>query len=149
MTDAIDFDTLDTAAASEKTFEFELVHPGTKKPLGVFLGVIGPESKAFKDRVRREVNRDRRKAFEATRKNKGAVEPNTIEEDEASGVSMIADLVKSWRTVTDGKSENVIIWKGEKLPFTSDNLTRWLANFQWVIPQINDVTNEIGNFLGN
>lgn len=149
MTKSIDFDSLDTIAASEKPFEFELTHPANKKPLGVFLSVLGPESKAFKERVRREINRDRRREFEAQRNPRKAFEPNTLEEDEAFGISLIADLVKGWRTVTDGKSENVIIWKSEKIEFAPDNLTRWLAAFPWVIPQINEVTNELGNFLGN
>jgi len=146
---AIDFDSLDTIEGSEKPYEFELIHPGTKKPLGVFLKVLGPESKAHKDRLRRQINRDRRKEFEASRKFKGAVEPNTVEEDEAFGVDLIADLVAGWRTVTDGKSEPVIIWKGEKLDFNRDNLIRWLAHFQWVIPQIKDTADDIGNFLKN
>jgi len=144
----IDFDSLDTSSASEKAQEFELVHPASKKPLGVFLKVLGPESKAFKERVRREINRDRRRSFEAQRKGK-ASEPNTLEEDEAFGIELVADLVKGWRTVTDGKSEPVIQWGTEKLDFNPDNLKRWLTHFQWVIPQINDFTNELGNFLGN
>lgn len=149
MTDAIDFDSLDTGIASEKPHEFELVHPGNKKPLGVFLNVLGPDSKAHKERLRRQLNRDRRKEFEAARKNKGAVEPSTFEEDEAFGVDLFADLIVGWRTVTDGKSEPVIVWKGEKLDFNRDNLVRWVAHFQWVIPQIKDVTDDLGNFLGN
>ncbi len=148
MTKAIDFESLDTEAASEKPQELELVHPGTKKPLGVFLSLLGPDSKAFKDRLRKEVNRDRTREFKAQRGGKG-IEPKMLEEDEALGIALTADLVKGWRTVTDGKSENVIIWKGEKLDFTPDNLTRWLNAFQWVIGQINEFTKELENFLGN
>ena len=43
---AIDFDSLDTAAACENPYEFELVHPVSKDTLGVFSGlvafVVGP-----------------------------------------------------------------------------------------------------------
>jgi hypothetical protein len=65
---AIDFDSLDTAAASEQPYEFELTHPSTKEGLGVFVSVVGPESAEFKNRVRREVNRNRRREFEAKRR---------------------------------------------------------------------------------
>jgi hypothetical protein len=144
----VDFDSLDMAQACEKPYEFELIHPQSKAPLGVFVAVVGPESAKFKERVRREINRDRRKEFEAKRKGKEA-EPSTIEEDEAFSVSLVADLVTGWRTVTDGKSEPVVIWKGEKLDFNSDNLNRWLSHFPWVRLQINEAANDLGNFLGN
>lgn len=145
---AADFDSLDTAVACEKPYEFELVHPASKDPLGVFISVVGPESAAFKARVRREINRDRRKDFEAKRKGKDA-EPQTIEEDEAFSISLVANLVTGWRTVKDGKSESVIYWKAEKLEFTPDNLNRWLTHFSWVRLQINEAASDLGNFLGN
>jgi hypothetical protein len=142
----VDFDSMDIGQACEKPFEFELEFQG--KPIGVFVSVLGPESAAFKARVRREINRDRRKEFEAKRKGKEA-EPSTIEEDEAFSVSLVADLVTGWRTVKEGKSEPVVIWKGEKLDFNPDNLNRWLSHFAWVRAQINEAANDLGNFLGN
>jgi hypothetical protein len=145
---AIDFDSLDTAAASEQPYEFELTHPSTKEGLGVFVSVVGPESAEFKNRVRREVNRNRRREFEAKRKGKEA-EPSTLEEDEAFSISLVADLVKGWRTVTNGTSEPVVIWKGEKLEFNEANLTRWLTHFSWVRKQIDDASGELENFLKN
>lgn len=148
MTKARDFDTLDAGIASENPYEFELVHPASKEPLGVFISVVGPESAAFKNRVRREINRDRRRAFEAQRKNK-PTEPNTIEEDEEFSISLVVDLVTGWRTVKDGKSEPVIYWKGEKLEFNPDNLAKWLTHFAWVRVQVNEAASDLGNFLGN
>jgi hypothetical protein len=148
MSDVIDFEALDTAAACEKPYEFELVHPQTKAPLGVFVSVVGPESNAFKSRLRKQINQERRKAFAAERKGKGS-EPSTIEEDEAETVSLIAELVKGWRTDKDGKSEPVIYWKGEKLAFSAENVNRWLTHFPWVREQINEASGDLGNFLGN
>ena len=149
MSDILDFDTLDTAAASEKPYEFELVHPNTKAPLGVYVSVVGPESDAFKAKIRKEINRERQREFQAQRNPSKAAGPQTIEEDEAFSVSLLSDLVKGWRTVKDGKSEPVIYWKGEKFPFNAENLTRWLTHFPWVRVQINDAASDIGNFLGN
>ena len=143
---ALDFSSLDTAAAAEKSYEFELVRPDNKKPLGVFVSVIGAESPAFKSRLFKEINRDRRKEFEAKRKGK-ETEPSTIEEDEANSVSLVADLVVGWRTVVNGKSEPVIHWEGEKLDFNTDNVKRWLGRFSWVRAQINEAANDLANFL--
>ncbi len=144
--DVLDFDTLDTAAACSKPFEFELLHPISEKPLGVFISVYGPESDQFKARVRQEENRQRRRNFESARKGKG-VEPSTLEEDEAQMISLVATLVAGWRTVTDGKSEPVIIWKGEKLEHNPANVERWLATFSWVRKQIDEAAGKLENFI--
>lgn len=146
--DATDFDSLDTAAASEKGYEFELLHPTNDQPLGVFVSVLGPESNAFKTRVRREVNRDRKRQFEGVRKNK-PVEPQMLEDDEEFGVSLLTEVVTGWRTVKGGKDEPVIYWKGEKLEFSKDNVHKWLLHFPWARKQISDESSKLENFLGN
>lgn len=145
---AIDFDSLDTSAASERGFELELVHPETKAPLGVFVNVIGMESPEVKAEIRKEINRDRVKEFQAARNSKDAA-PKTIEEQEAETIRLAARVCKGWRTVIDGKSEPVIHWKGEKLDFTADNLSRWLTHFGWARTQVIEAANDLGNFLGN
>lgn len=145
----LDFDSLDTTAACEKPFELELLHPDTKKPLGVFVSIIGTESAEIKAEFRKELNRERQREFQAQRSPSKAVEPKTIEEQEAEGVRLAARLLKGWRTVKDGKSEPVVIWKGEKLDFNPDNVNRWLTHFAWVRVQIIDGAGELGNFLGN
>lgn len=143
---AIDFDDLDTGLASEKPYEFELVHPASKEPLGVFISVVGPESAAFKAKVRKEVNRDRRRQFEAKRKGKD-IEPTSIEEDEAFSIALVADLVTGWRTVLGDKSEPVIYWKKAPLEFTQENVIRWLTNFPWARTQIDAASGDLSNFL--
>ncbi len=143
-----DFDGLDTRAACEMPYEFELNHPVTKAPLGVFISVIGSESQAISNRFRKAENDKRRKAFEAQRK-PGSDAPKMLEEDEADTVSLTVDLVKGWRTVIDGKSEPVIHWKEEKLDFNADNARRWLTHFPWVRLQVIEEATEVGNFLKN
>jgi len=143
---AMNFDSLDTVEACEKPYEFELVHPSTKEPLGVFVSVVGPESSAFKNRVFRQVNQERRRAFEMQRKGKD-IQPKTLEEDEAESISLVADLVTGWRTVIDGKSEPVIFWGEEKLEFNDSNLVRWLTKFRWVRAQIDEAATDLGNFM--
>lgn len=144
----IDFADLDAGTACETPFEFELAHPATKKPLGVFVSVIGMESDDQKTWFRQKLNRERRKDFEAKRKNQ-PLEPNSFEEDEAETIEMCARLMRGWRTVLDGKSEPVIHWDKEKLEFNADNAARWLARFQWVRPQIIEEANAVGNYLKN
>lgn len=144
----LDFDSLDTSAASEKGFELELLHPETRKPLGVFVSVVGMESPEIKAELRKDINRERVKEFQAARNAKEA-SPKTIEEQEAETVRLAVRVCKGWRTVIDGKSEPVIYWKGEKLDFSPDNLSRWLAHFGWARLQVIEAAGDLGNFLGN
>lgn len=145
---AVNFANLDTAAAAEVPYEFELENPGTKEPLGVFVSVIGTESTAFKNRTRRQLNADRRREFEMQRKGKHA-EPKMIEQDEADTISMCVDLMRGWRTVVGNKSEPVIIWGDEKLEFNEDNAERWITQFSWTRLQIIAAAGDVGNFLKN
>lgn len=147
-TSILDFDSLDTAVASERAFELELTHPKTNALLGVFISIVGMESAEVKAEIRKDINRERVKEFQAARNAKDAA-PKTIEEQEAETVKLAIRVCKGWRTVIDGKSEPVITWKGEKLDFTPENLARWMSNFGWARLQIIGAASDLGNFMGN
>lgn len=142
----IDFADMDVAAASETPFEFELKHPATHAPLGVFVSVFGPESAAFKAKIFADQNRERRRIFEQQRKGRPP-EPKTMEEDTAAAVKLIGTLVAGWRTVRDGKSEPVIVWGKERLECTTENVVRWLTHFSWVRKQVDEASGDIENFI--
>lgn len=147
-TPAFDFSGLDLTKAAETPFEFELLHPESDAPLGVFITVVGSESETFQTYMRREMNQVRKRQFEAQRKgSKGA--PDTIEEDEERVIRAIAHCVKGWRTVSGDKSEPIIIWGADRLECTPDNAFRWLKHFRWVRPQVDKATGDISNFLSS
>lgn len=141
-----DFDSLDLAVAAETPFEFELTHPESKEGLGVFVSVIGSESETFQAYIRREANAARLKAFQRQRKG-GEDKPTTIEEEEAAIIEALATCVKGWRTVIDGESKPVIKWGDAELPFSHDNVVKWLTRFKFVRAQVNEATGELGNFI--
>lgn len=133
---------LDLAEKAETPFEFELEHPETKDGLGVFISVIGSESRTFLDYVRQEGNRARRRAFEAQRKGK-AEEPMTVEDEESAILNAVAVCVVAWRT----GAEPYLTVRGEKLECTRDNVVKVLRSFRWMRDQINKATGDVGNFL--
>ena len=133
---------LDLAEKAETPFEFELEHPETKDGLGVFVSVIGSESRTFLDYVRQEGNRARKRAFEAQRKGK-AEEPMSVEDQESAILNAVAVCVVKWRTGNDPW----LVWSGEKLECTRDNVVKVLRSFRWMRDQINAATGDVGNFL--
>ncbi len=146
-TKPFDFDDTDYQAACEVPFEFELIHPETERPLGVFISVIGTESATFKNYVRREGNEARRRNLEKQRKGEEAAFL-PMEDEESALIRALAACMVGWRTETDGKSEPVIVWGERRLDFTPDNAVEWLTRFNWVRAQINKAAGDVSNFTG-
>lgn len=139
---AFDFAALDLAEKCDAPFEFELKHPATEEPLGVFFSVVGSESATFQDYVRNKANEARR------RNAKGKAEIITVEDETAMLIDAVVACLKGWRTVKDGKSDPVVILAGEALTFSPDNARKLLGNpgFAWAVRQINAATGDLGNF---
>lgn len=146
-TDTFDFDSLDLGAMCDQPHEFELVHPDTKKGLGVFISVVGSESDTFQKYLRAEQNRTRQEAFKKQRSGKDE-NLRTVEEDDETVVRALAACITGWRTVRDGEDKPVIYWGGKGLELTTENAVKWMTKFRWVRPQINEQTGELGNFIG-
>jgi hypothetical protein len=70
-----------------------------------------------------------------------------MEEDEDNLLRALAVCVLGWRTITEGKSEPVIVWGPDRLECTPDNAFRWLKRFKWAREQINAATGQLSNFL--
>lgn len=140
-----DLASLDLAQACDNPYEFELEHPATGDGLGIFLSVVGAESATFQAFVRAEGNKARRRRMESERRGKD--EPVTIEAEESALISAVSACLTGWRTVTDGKSEPVIVWGDRRLEFTADNARDVLRHFRWMVPQVNKATGDLTHFI--
>ena len=134
---AIDLSSLDTAAACEKGFELELVHPITKEPLGSFITVVGKDSPTFEEFNRKRANESLRKNFQRQRRGKDADAP-TVEEIEREAISLLVACTKEFRNV---------IYKGAVLPFNEENARTLYAEQKWVRAQVDEAIGELENFM--
>lgn len=130
-----DFAALDYGSACEVPYEFEITHPDTGEGLNAFISVIGTESGAFKNAVRKMANARRLREFENERKGKNA--PVLIEEDEKATLDLVCACVVGWRNIIVG---------GKELEFNTDNLRSFLTQFDWVRGQIDKASTDMGNF---
>lgn len=147
---AFDFAALDIAEAADKPFEFELVfpqtHPREGEGIGVFVSVIGAESRTFQNYIREEANRAQEENWRKRRSNKPEA-PMPIEEQEEKINLAIARAVTGWRTVIDGESKPVIFDNGDAVEFSHAACAKWMAKYPWVRDQINKATADLSNFI--
>lgn len=138
--DAADLSALDTISACNKPFEFELVHPVNRTGLGIFWSVVGKDSDVYRARIRGL-------ADENLRRSNAGLPPmdNTLSKLEAKNVDTLAAASTGWRS--EGKP-GVVVWKGEELSFTPENVKRVLTELPAAREQVQEKVNDLGNWLG-
>lgn len=108
---------LSTLSAERKPFELELVHPGTKRGLGLFLTLISvnePGPKKVTSRVNAE-------AMKLSRKNQSF----TADQQRENAIAILSACITGWRWGEDADG-NPARWAGEQLEFTPVNLRKVL-----------------------
>lgn len=154
-----DFAEFDVAEKADNPFEFELRFPfdalrkGSDEivhrkgdPTGVFVSIVGAQGRSFKKFAHQEADKIIIEAHRRGR-SKGADQPLLMADQERMKTEFVAECMRGWRTVVDGKSEPVIYLRGEALEFSKENAIRWLSHFDWVREQINDETDNLANFI--
>lgn len=135
---AIGFDVSSFNAREDtsKAQRMELLHPVTKQPTGTFLFVLGDESDAVRNHVRRELAVTQREIAKAKRQGRELI-PTLDELDEDETKSAMVRVV-GW--------ENMLR-NGEQLEFTEQHLRETLEVHKWMRPQIRAFAGELGNFV--
>lgn len=158
----LDLAELDLTAACEKGFEFELEHPVTERPLGIFLSIIGSESSHCQSRQRKKANQALNKLLKAQRKATSgakADEEFDVEAELHDEIKFIASCLRGWRTCTNyeevlesgGEKEKVyqatVRVRDDYLEFSEPNARKVLTLLPWIIPQAKKVMDDLGNFM--
>src|SRR5690554_4483284 len=99
---AFDFDSFDTATASEAGAEFEVIHPITG-PTGLFIRMKGTHSDQVKTELKRIANRAKAARAGTVRKD---------EEDE--GPRFLASITVGWRSEDDKGVDQPVTLGGEE-----------------------------------
>lgn len=149
---AFDLSALDTGAGSDKGAEIELKHPVTKKPLGIFISILGKHSQTFRDVVKDRQNEALRKRALAERQG-GDVEPVSAEEMEAAATDLLVVCSTGWRTVTkDAKGEVIsetptITFEGKALEFNVPNARLIYSRLIWLRTQVDEAVGNLELFI--
>jgi hypothetical protein len=147
-----DLGDLDTVAASDKGAEIELMHPATKEPTGIFIGLLGKHSTVFQSIVNERTNQRLKDEALRAKRNKD-FEPVTAEKVIDRAVELLAACSTHWRTVTKDSSGKVveeapsITLRGEVLPFNANNAIRIYKAMPWVREQVDAGVGDLENFM--
>ena len=139
--------------AADKLAEFEVKHPITKKPTGIFIGVYGQHSKIFRDKMNGNIQARQAKNVLAAKDGEMPA-PRAVDETEAENHELLATCIGSWRSVIEknGKptteSEPLLEYCGNKLPLTFENALKVLTdpNMRWLVQQVDDNVTKLENF---
>ena len=138
----LDLASLDTKQASEQGAEIELRHPVTNDKLGIFISILGQDSKAFTELKRKRHDTMLRKFQAAKRRGKDTELPG-YDESKEQDIETLVVCTTGWR---DNDKPTITIG-GEELPFTTANATIVYRDFQWIFDQINEAITDYANFM--
>lgn len=131
-----DLSALDTIKACNAGAEIELLHPVTKRPLGMFISIVGKDSDAFQAYIADKTDADRAKDFQARRKNQVA-EPKYFAEQKAENIQLLVNCTTGFRNVS---------FNGP-LSFNEANATKLYIGLPWVSEQVDKAIVDYENFI--
>lgn len=111
------------------TFTFNLIHPGDGSVLDTTITVYGSDSKKYKAALHR-IRNDRLNS-------RG--QKMTSEVAENNGIEILVACTDSW--------ENMV-FDGEELECTKENVRRIYKEFEWIYEQVDQEVGNRANFLG-
>lgn len=150
---SIDLATLDASEASEATYDLEITHPTTDEPLGIFIQIIGYNSRAVQDVVNQHRNEALKKSFEAQRK---TVKPTSVAEIDRKSVAVLAAATVGWYTVEPSKApgkepkrEESIQFGATRVPFSRDEAEKIYLNpgYGWLTAQVDKAIIDLSLFM--
>jgi hypothetical protein len=121
----------------EEGVAFDLLHPGTNKPVGVTITLLGADSSEVQELQHKLANKRINDVAKAGGKLKGLV---TSEELEAEKVEILVKATKGW----DGLTDN-----GATYPFNPENARRLYTQHKWIREQVEAFISDRSNYLGN
>lgn len=132
-----DLSMLDTASACDKGSEIELRHPVSNVPMGMYITIVGKDSKEFRDYTHAKINERLRKEAYAQKRGKD-VDVRTVESIEAENIELLVACTKGWRG---------IVKDGVEVPFNVKNAIALYQDYRWIYDQINEAIGDYENFL--
>jgi hypothetical protein len=136
--DVIDLSPLDTKRGAEAGFEVQILHPVTRKPLGLAIGVLGFESDAYQTKSRELRKRFTDQLTAARRAER------TQEEIDAEVAELLAEVTTYWKP----KNLSFLLnGKIDSYAFSAANARIVYARFRWLREQIDEKVHDRANFL--
>jgi hypothetical protein len=127
-----DLTSLDTSEAAETGAVLEVLHPTENTPLGIKITLAGADSDIYRKTVNKNVNK------RVQRMKPGQSLPFTAEEQEESGLNLLAVCTLAW--------EGIVV-EGDALPCNKENAKMVYQRFPWIKEQVDQFIGDRANFL--
>lgn len=143
---------LDTQKACDKSIEIELLSPVDQKSTGIFISILGKDSKVCQDYNRDQMDEYLRKAHRAKKRGKED-ELQTIAKLEKVNISQSVNCMTEWRQTKDvgsrkmDNSKPTITFGKEELEFNQANARKLLERLPWIALQIDDSREDLSLFM--
>lgn len=134
-TSAFDFDSFDTATASEQGQELEIIHPNLG-PTGLFIRMKGTHSEQVKAELKRIANRAKAARAGTVRK-----------DDDDEGARFLANITLGWRSQNTNGEPTPVELLGKELPFSIENAFQVYKKYPLVSDQVTKFVFNAANFL--
>jgi len=126
-----DLAAIDTVAACNKPFELEIVHPVSKKALGVFISIVGKDSDVYRAKIKTLVD----ESLTRSARGRGAQSSDKIEE---SNINALVAATTGWRNV---------VLDGVALEYSNANARKLYKRILPIREQVQEAINDLENFM--
>lgn len=144
----MDLSKLNTVEGAEAGHEQQLLHPVSQEPIGIYITVLGKDSKAYRDVMNQQ---SRSRVTKAQKSGRLGSMTYSLEDVDRDALEVIVACMRSWRSEEKQGEEMVssdtITIKGEALPINRVNALRVLTEFPWVREQLDTAIADRANFL--
>ena len=127
-----DLTNLDTSETAETGAVLEVLHPTENTPLGIKITLAGADSDLYRKTVNKNINK------RVQRIKPGQSMPFTAEEQEESGLNLLATCTLAW--------EGVVV-DGAEIPCNKENAKELYRRFPWIREQVDVFVGDRANFL--
>lgn len=154
-TNSVDVFDIDPVAACEAGADIELLHPATAQPLGVFLRVLGGESKEFTTLARKKIKASTLKGLNTKGEDR---KPEDAAEEIVENVFSKADTIELATACTVGwwhfadieKREgrvDSLTFGGEEIAFSKDAARKVFTDRPWIAKQAENGIGDLKRFM--
>jgi hypothetical protein len=161
LNDVVDLDDLNTTKACNSAYDLEITHPVSKKPLGVFIPIVGRDGDAYREHLREQVDAKLIRDWDAGRKGKDPLPPSIERQEDELLDSLTVCIMasgKPWYTVvkdnnpdpTKRKPDETLSYikmGGQKLDWNVPNIRRVLKEQLFIRRQVDTAVGDLELFM--
>jgi hypothetical protein len=143
---AINLSSMDVVSSANKGAPIQIFHPTTGESIGLYIFVLGKDSKIFRDITTEQMRKRLRKV---SRNGSSVIKFDAVSQGEldADAVDALVAVTKGWYSdAAATKPESIHITGESPEPFSVDSCTRLYTSMPWIREQVDIAVGERANF---